>query len=465
MKTITKKLGAFGAAMMIMLCSGCANNTGSDSSGDSGVVSGGESSGGAGGESNGSNESNESSSDGSGTSAIPDDPKEWHELSQQDITAAMGMGWNLGNQLEALSNGTPKETGWGNPVISEALFPLVKEQGFSTVRIPVSYLTHIGEGPDYVIEKEWLDRVQEVVDYSINNGLYTIINVHGDGYYTIDGAWLLCNEPADKQTEIKAKYEAVWRQIAERFKNYDEHLIFESMNEEFDGKYNGPNDEAYANINAYNQIFVDTVRKTGSNNTKRWVLMPGWNTDIGHTAGDSRFVIPEDTLCEADGKRIMISVHYYDPYNFTINEDMSQAKFQWGKYATSGTENSGSERSVDAAMLKLKQAFVDEGYPVVIGELGVQDKSKYSESFPEFRRYWTEYVVSSAKQNGCVPVYWDNGYMYDKGFALFDRRAVTVTQPGLIEAMMRAINAEEPYEIAAPAGFEKDEGGENSSAA
>lgn len=443
MKNVSKKLSAFAAALMIMLSAGCAKNDGgSTSSDDSSTVDSGESSVG--------------SSD-TDTPEVPDEPKEWHELSQTEITAAMGMGWNLGNQLEAINGSTPKETAWGNPLISEALFPLVKEQGFSTVRIPVSYLSHIGEGPDYTIEKEWLDRVQEVVDYSINSGLYTIINIHGDGYYTIDGGWLLCNEPADKQTEIKAKYEAVWRQIAERFKNYDEHLIFESMNEEFDGNYSGPNDEAYANINAYNQIFVDTVRKTGSNNAKRWVLMPGWNTNIDQTAMDERFKIPEDTLCESDGNRIMISVHYYDPYNFTINEDMNQAKFQWGKYATSGAENSGSERAVDVAMAKLVQAFVSKGYPVVIGEFGVQDKSKYSESFPEFRRYWTEYVVSAAKQNGCVPVYWDNGYMYDKGFAIFDRRSISVTQPELIEAMMRAINAEEPYDIAPPAGFEKDE--------
>lgn len=449
MKIIPKKLGAFAAAMMIMLSAGCAKSEPNSSastpadSGGSAPISSGESSG-------------TDAPESSGTPGTPDEPEEWHELSQTEITAAMGMGWNLGNQLEALSGSTPKETGWGNPIIKEDLLKLVKEQGFSTVRIPVSYLSHIGEGPDYTIEKQWLDRVQEVVDYSINNGLYTIINMHGDGYYTIDGAWLLCAEPADKQTEIKAKYEAVWKQIAERFKNYDEHLIFESMNEEFDGQYNGPKDDAYANINAYNQIFADTVRKTGSNNTKRWLLMPGWNTDIGQTAGDSRFKIPEDNLCEADGKRIMISVHYYDPYNFTINENMNEAKFQWGKYASSAAENSGMERSVDAAMLKLKEVFVNEGYPVVIGELGVQDKSKYSESFPEFRRYWTEYVVSAAKQSGCVPVYWDNGYMYDKGFAVFDRLNTKVTQPELIEAMMRAINAAEPYEIAAPAGFEKD---------
>ncbi len=445
MRTVYRKIGAFAAAIMLTLSAGCAKDGRSGSvpeSSDSNALSSGEDTG--------------TQSSGSGDPVeIPEEPKEWHELSQDEITAAMGMGWNLGNQLEALSGTTPKETGWGNPIISEDLLKLVKEQGFSTVRIPVSYLSHIGSAPDYTIEKEWLDRVQEVVDYSINNGLYTIINIHGDGYYSIDGAWLLCAEPADKQTEIKAKYEAVWKQIAERFKNYDEHLIFESMNEEFDGSYGQPNAEAYENINDYNRIFADTVRKTGSNNTKRWLLMPGWNTNIDHTVGDL-FKIPEDSLCKADGKRIMISVHYYDPYNFTINENMNEAKFQWGKYATSGAENSGSERAVDAAMTKLSQAFVSKGYPVVIGEFGAQDKSAHSESYPEFRRYWTEYVVSAAKQNGCVPVYWDNGYMYDKGFAIFDRRNIKVTQPELIEAMMRAINAAEPYEIAAPAGFEKE---------
>ncbi|MDE5576214.1 MAG: glycoside hydrolase family 5 protein [Oscillospiraceae bacterium] len=435
-----------------MLSAGCAKNDGgSDSgnaySGDSGSISSENSGAVSGGE----------NSNAPDTSGIPDEPKEWHELSQTEITEAMGMGWNLGNQLEALSGTTPKETGWGNPIIKEDLLKLVKEQGFSTVRIPVSYLTHIGEGPDYTIEKSWLDRVQEVVDYSINNGLYTIINIHGDGYYTINGAWLLCAEPADKQTEIKAKYEAVWKQIAERFKNYDEHLIFESMNEVFDGKYEGPKAEAYDNINEYNQIFVNTVRKTGSNNTKRWVLMPGWNTDINSTIGDFGFKIPDDSLCEADGKRIMVSVHYYDPYNFTINENMNEAKFQWGKYATSSAESGGTERSVDSAMAKLNKFFVNEGYPVVIGELGVQDKSAQSESFPEFRRYWTEYVVSAAKQNGCVPVYWDNGAMGNKGFAVIDRWNAKVIQPELIEAMMRAVNATEPYEIAPPAGFEKDD--------
>lgn len=119
-------------------------------------------------------------------------------------------GWNLGNQLESNSDGTPSETAWGNPVITENLIKQVKAQGFKSIRIPVSYLSKIGAGPDYTIDSKWLDRVQEVVDMCIDNGLYTIINVHGDGYYSIKGGWLLCGEPASEQETIKAKYEKVW---------------------------------------------------------------------------------------------------------------------------------------------------------------------------------------------------------------------------------------------------------------
>ena len=152
-------------------------------------------------------------------------------------------GWNLGNQLESNSDGTPSETAWGNPVITENLIKQVKAQGFKSIRIPVSYLSKIGEGPDYTIDSKWLDRVQEVVDMCIDNGLYAIINVHGDGYYSIKGGWLLCGEPASEQETIKAKYEKVWEQIANRFKNYDDHLVFESMNEVFDGSYGNPKPE------------------------------------------------------------------------------------------------------------------------------------------------------------------------------------------------------------------------------
>ena len=198
----------------------------------------------------------------------------FQNLNQSQITEAMGVGYNLGNSLEAASSGTPNETAYGNPKLTEDLVLAAKDAGFKSIRIPVSYLSMIDDNNGYKIDSSWLDRVQQVVDYCVDNDMYAIVNMHGDGYTTVNGGWLLCG--SGNQTKIKAKYKACWEQIADRFKNYDEHLIFESMNEEFDGTYGTPSRTAYANINAYNQIFVDTVRKSGGNNNQRWLLIPGW---------------------------------------------------------------------------------------------------------------------------------------------------------------------------------------------
>ena len=382
-----------------------------------------------------------------------DTAKKWTELDQTQITEAMGLGWNLGNQLEASSGGLPSETCWGNPEITKELIDNVKAQGFKTVRIPVSYLDMIGDGPDYKIDTDWLDRVQEVVDYVVDNDMFAIVNMHGDGYYTVDHSWLLCAEDDDKQTEIKDKYGKVWTQIADRFKDYDQHLIFESMNEEFNNDYGKPDANAYENINAYNQIFVDSVRATGSNNEKRWLLLPGWNTNIEYTANDEyNFKIPTDNGCKADGKRIMISVHYYDPFNFTIDENKT-ARTQWGKYAVKNYDNWGQEDYVDSQMALLNEKFVSQGYPVVIGEFGAQDKTEKFADYNEFRRYWSEYLIKAAKKNGVICVYWDNGYNGNKGFGIIDRNSLEITQPDLIAGMMRAINSTDDYEIPSPAGY------------
>ena len=358
------------------------------------------------------------------------------DYNQEEIVAQMGAGWNLGNQLEAASNGLVGETYYGNPVITEDLLLAVKDVGFKSVRIPVSYLNKIGSAPNYTIDSTWLDRVQEVVDMCVNNGLYAIINIHGDGYNTVTGGWLLCN--GSDQTTIKAKYEAVWKQIATRFADYDEHLIFESLNEEFDNTYGTPNRTYYSNINAYNQIFVDTVRKTGGNNAKRWLLIPGWNTNIEFTAGDYGFELPTDTYLskECTGKRIMISVHYYDPWEFCGTE--SGAVTQWGPEATDRGKIAswGDDTYMKSKLKQMHDAFVVNGYPVVIGEYGAIDKTAQDSSNNAYREYYCETLCRYSKELGCIPVYWDNGYNGNYGFGLFDRSNYTVTQKGIINAIM-----------------------------
>lgn len=370
--------------------------------------------------------------------AAKKDTTSFEDLNQSQIVEAMGPGWNLGNQLESVTDNVPEETNWGNPVITEKLIQSVKAAGFKSIRIPVSYFAKIDDDKDYTIDSKWLDRVQEVVDYCIKNDLYAVINIHGDGYNTIDGSWLLCN--GKNQTEIKKKYKKVWKQIAERFKNYDEHLLFESMNEEFDGSYSEPNKEYYQNINDYNQIFVDTVRKTGDNNTKRWLIIPGWNTNIDYTAGDYGFKLPTDQYrdksIDKEEQRIMISVHYYSPWDFCGGENCVIT--QWGNEADdpSKTSTTCDETYMKNQLNLIKTTFADKGYPVFIGEYGSIDKTSYDSENEYYRAYFARKLCQLSRKNGCIPMYWDNGYNGVHGFGLFDRTTCEVTQPVIIDAIM-----------------------------
>lgn len=370
--------------------------------------------------------------------AAKKDTTSFEDLNQSQIVEAMGPGWNLGNQLESVTDNVPEETNWGNPVITEKLIQSVKAAGFKSIRIPVSYFAKIDDDKDYTIDSKWLDRVQEVVDYCIKNDLYAVINIHGDGYNTIDGSWLLCN--GKNQTEIKKKYKKVWKQIAERFKNYDEHLLFESMNEEFDGSYSEPNKEYYQNINDYNQIFVDTVRKTGDNNTKRWLIIPGWNTNIDYTTGDYGFKLPTDQYrdksIDKEEQRIMISVHYYSPWDFCGGENCVIT--QWGNEADdpSKTSTTCDETYMKNQLNLMKTTFADKGYPVFIGEYGSIDKTSYDSENEYYRAYFARKLCQLSRKNGCIPMHWDNGYNGVHGFGLFDRTTCEVTQPVIIDAIM-----------------------------
>lgn len=357
------------------------------------------------------------------------------------LTSEMGAGWNLGNQLEASINGVPNETAWGNPTVTPALIKKVKAAGFNTIRIPVSYLSKIGSAPNYTIDAAWLDRVKTVVDYAYNEGMYVVINIHGDGYNSVQGGWLLVNDW--NQNAIKEKYQSVWKQIANKFKNYEERLIFESMNETFDGTYGNPNSSYYANLNAYNQIFVDTVRKTGGNNSARWLMIPGWNTNIDYTVGNYGFVLPTDSnrssAIPSNEKRIMISAHYYSPWDFAGEENGNIT--QWGATATNQSKKSnwGQEDYLNSQFKSMYDKFVTQGYPVFIGEFGSIDKTSYDSSNNKYREAFAKAVTATAKKYKMVPVYWDNGHNGQHGFALFDRWSNTVTQQGIINAIMQGM--------------------------
>ena len=391
----------------------------------------------------------------SSASAFADDT--FDLLGQYETVEAMGSGWNLGNTLEANSNGTPSETVWGNPQASSALMKLIKNSGFNTIRIPVSYLSKIGSAPDYKIDAAWLSRVKEVVDMALAEDLYVITNIHGDGYHGVTGGWLLCD--AQNQTEIKAKFKAVWQQIATTFKDYDEHLIFESMNEVFDGTYEWqnpgvpyPNAGYYQNINDYNQIFVETVRPISLNNAKRWLLIPGWNTDIDLTSEAKGFKIPEDKYVDrsTSGKRLMISVHYYAPWDL-CGDDTDEGVTRWGDEAwrqnsskcTTYGQGANSESTMSGQFDKLKSWFTSQGYPVVVGEYGTVDKTSYDAENSQYTAYWTKTLCENARRVGAVPVLWDNGHLSTaKGFATINRATNTVGRTYIVQAINDAFDQE-----------------------
>jgi endoglucanase len=363
-------------------------------------------------------------------------------LGTPQIVADMGAGWNLGNQLEANSNGTPSETAWGQPTITQALIDKVKAAGFKTIRIPISYLKYIGAAPNYTVNSAWLNRIQEVVNYAYNRGLYVLINMHGDGYKTIGGSWLICD--SSSQTTIRAKYQKVWQQVATRFQNYDQHLIMEAMNEEFDGQYGRPTQPCYSNINAYNQIFVDTVRKAGGTNSSRWLLVAGWNTNIDYTAGNYGFILPTDQYRSATipsgEQRIMISVHYYSPWDFAGTE--SGTITQWGRGSTNPSRKStwGQEDYLDAQLKSMYDTFGVKGYPIVVGEYGAIDKSSSDSTNNRYRADYAHAIVATAKKYGASTVYWDNGATGQYGFGLFNRRTYAVTQQGIINAILSGLS-------------------------
>jgi endoglucanase len=368
------------------------------------------------------------------------------QLTATQLVADMGAGWNLGNSLEAGNNGVPSETAWGNPVVTQAFINRVKAAGFKTIRIPVSYLGNIGAAPNYTINAAWLTRIAEVVDYAYGQGLYVLINMHGDGYKSVTGSWLICD--SSDQTTIRDKYQKVWQQIATKFQSYNDHLILESMNENFDGQYGNPTQPCYSNINAYNQSFVDTVRRTGGNNASRWLLVPGWNTNIDYTVGNYGFVLPTDqyrsTSIPAAEQRIMISVHYYDPWDFNGQEDGTIT--QWGPNATNPAKTStwGQEDYLDAQLKKTHDTFVARGYPVFVGEYGSIDKTSYDSANNRYRADFARTLVAAARKYGAATAYWDNGWNGRHGFGLFDRSTATVTQQGIIDAIISAAGGSRP---------------------
>ena len=322
----------------------------------------------------------------------------------KDYAERLGIGWNLGNHFDAYNNGVSGETAWGNPKATQATMNKVKAAGFSTVRIPVTWLGHIGSAPDYKIDEKWLNRVAEVVGYAEAAGLNAIVNMHHDGADSKN--WLdiktAAKDPAVHQ-KILDQVSAMWRQIADKFKDKGDFLIFEAFNEIHDGGWgwgDNRNDggKQYQCLNEWNQAFVDAVRASGGENADRILGIPAYCTNVDIAI--QSFVMPEDIV---EGRLIM-AVHCYDPYDYTL----PATKSEWGHTADESKKVSGdNEADLKRVFEKIYNNFIKKGIPVYMGEFGCVNRATAREQ--AFQQYYLKYYAKLAKTYFVPSIIWDNG--------------------------------------------------------
>ncbi len=340
----------------------------------------------------------------------------------------MKIGWNLGNTFDATDDGyrgndLDIEKAWAGVKTTEEMIDTIHKAGFNTLRLPVSWHNHVDE--NFIINTPWLDRVQEVADWAIERGMYVIINIHHDN----EKGYLY---PTNEYYDTAEKYiTTIWQQVAERFKDYDEHLIFEAMNEP---RPKGTSQEWWFNsgdkfcqevavcIGKLNQAFVNTVRATGSNNATRYLMVPAYCASPDAATNTTWFQLPQDTV----ENKLIVSAHAYTPYSFAL-ESPGTRSFDPLK--------PGNLTEITRFMGNLYNTFVSKGVPVVIGEFGAVNKNNNLQDRVNFYAYYI--AIASSRNIPCVV--WDNHNFSPSGeiFGLLDRRNLVFPEPILVETMMQ----------------------------
>ncbi|MCW3806363.1 cellulase family glycosylhydrolase [Plebeiibacterium marinum] len=324
-----------------------------------------------------------------------------------EFVSNMGVGWNLGNTLDAKGD---DETAWGNPKATKELIDAICLKGFKTLRIPVTWQYHMGSEPDYLIESEWLDRVEEVVNYALDNNMYAIVNIHHDEEWIIPSY--------EKLNLVKGQLGKVWTQIATRFKDYDEHLIFESLNEPrligSSAEWTGGTAEGRDCINQFHQANVEAIRATGGNNQERYIMVSPYAASSAQVAIDG-LELPSSS-------NLIVSVHNYYPYNFALASN---------DYVTEwGTEE--EKQAMDAELDRVYQKFIANGVAVVMGEWGSLHHNNLDD-----RVQHAGYFASGCVSRGICPVWWDNGNSGE--FGIINRNDYIWIFPDIAEAIVAAI--------------------------
>lgn len=334
----------------------------------------------------------------------PDPEKEVNGKTAKEIAADMYAGVNIGNTMEC-----PGGEGEWTQVINQTYVAALANMGFNAVRIPCSWDVHAKDG---VIDPVWLARVDEVIGWVIDNGMYAMINAHWDKGWIEGDA---CRNGFDQA--VCDKFASYWSQIAKQLNHYDQRLLFSAMNEPpVDDKSQSAKEKGIDAIMKYEQAMLDAVRATGGNNLDRVLVMSVPNTNID-IAAEGYYKMPEDVVND----RLMVEAHFYSPYQFNMMEqDADWGKVFWywgaGNHVAGSDRNStwGEEDYVKDQMQLMKKHFVDKGYPAVLGEYCVcVDRSNVKgidvDKHQASLRYWNVVVTREAKNAGCVPFFWETG--------------------------------------------------------
>lgn len=329
----------------------------------------------------------------------------------QQVASQIQLGWNIGNTLEAICS----ETYWGNPQVNQTLINAVKAAGFNAIRIPAAWDCHANQST-MTIDSAWMARVKQVVDYAYNQNMYVILNIHWDG------GWLEEHPFYSYQNAVNQKQYAYWTQIANTFKNYNERMLFAGTNE-VHADYGTPTSEHIAVQQSYNQTFVDAVRATGGNNASRTLVVQTYNTNPWH--GLNYFSLPSDSIAN----RLIVEIHHYDPYDFTINPN--GPCLAWGAPYPQYSQCSWAQEAYhDDLFSQVRARWVDNGIPVIIGEYAAAQRANLNESS---RLYWHEYVNRAARNNGIKTFLWDTG----NSSGVFNRNNGAITNQALLDAIKR----------------------------
>lgn len=330
--------------------------------------------------------------------------------------AIWGIGINLGNSLDAVG----REMAWNNPITTREMIHMYAAAGFDILRVPTTWALHMGLGPDYIVDPAWMNRVQEVVDWALEEGMRVILNVHHE-----NETWLRPELKALK--DVMPQFVTLWKQICFRFRDYGDRLIFQGMNEPHSSRdpnaWNGASRDVRAAINALNHAFVATVRESGGKNPARWLCIPPAAAQITKDGLDD-LIIPKDP-------RVIVTVHNYAPSRFVFahNEPDETPHF-----------DAEAERTLNGAFELLQSFQSRTGATIMMTEHGAVTKidPETGKRNDSDRAAYETAFLSRAKALGIPCVLWDNNYFDDgdEWFGLFDRTALRCNSPEVLKAML-----------------------------